>query len=50
MCYEYEWMQIVTETEEARRIREKADELVKQKDTAPPRPAEAPQTREPVPA
>ena len=50
MCYEYDWMQKVTETEEARTIKEKADQLTKQDGNSPPRPAEAPQTREPVPA
>ena len=50
MCYEYDWIQKVSETEEARRIKEKADQLTKQTDSAPPKPAEPPRTREPVPA
>jgi hypothetical protein len=50
MCYEYDWMQNVTESEEARKVKEKANELIKQPDKAPPQPAAAPETREPVPA
>jgi hypothetical protein len=50
MCYEYDWMQKVSESEDARKVKEDADKLVKQEDKAPPRPADAPQTREPVPA
>ena len=49
MCYEYDWMQ-PRESEEARRIKEKADELTKKNNTAPPRPAEPARTKEPVPA
>ena len=50
MCYEYDWMQKVTESEEARKVKEKADQLTKQDEKAPPRPAETPHTKEPVPA
>lgn len=50
MCYEYDWMQAVTETEETRRIKERSEQLIKPDDPAPPRPAEQPTTEEPVPA
>jgi hypothetical protein len=49
MCYEYDWMQEVTESEEARSIRDSADKLTKLVETAPPRMAE-PRREEPVPA
>ena len=50
MCYEYDWMQKVTESEETRSIKEKADQLVKQDEKAPAPPAETPHTKEPIPA
>ena len=50
MCYEYDWMQKPTESEEAHRIKEKADELTKQNQTTTPKPAEPARTKEPVPA
>ena len=51
MCYEYDWMQKPQADEATRRIKERADELTRQKDTAPPKPAEPPRTKEqPVPA
>ena len=40
MCYEYDWMQEVTQTEEARSINESADKLVRPSEPAPPRVAE----------
>jgi len=49
MCYEYDWMQEITESEEARRIRESADKLTKPMETPPPRVAE-PAAAEPVAA
>ena len=49
MCYEYDWMQEVTQTEEARSISESADQLVKPIEAAPPGRAE-PATEEAVPA
>ena len=49
LCYVYDWMQEVTESEEARSIRESADKLTKPVETAPPRLAE-PKREEPVPA
>jgi hypothetical protein len=49
MCYEYDWMQEVTQTEEARSISESADKLAKPVEATPPRVAE-PQTEEAVPA
>ena len=51
MCYEYDWMQEVTESEDARSIRDSADKLsqIKPIETAPPRVAE-PRREEPVPA
>jgi len=50
MCYEYDWMQEVTHTEEARGISESADKLVKPNEAAaPPKEAE-PATEEAVPA
>jgi|RhiMetdeSRZDD1v2_1073273.scaffolds.fasta_scaffold311449_2 hypothetical protein len=49
MCYEYDWMQDIAESEEARRIRESADKLTKPMETAPPRVPE-PTREEPVPA
>ena len=49
MCYEYDWMQEVTESEDARSIRDSADKLTKPVETAPPRVAE-PRREEPVPA
>ena len=45
MCYEYDWMQEVTESEEARSIRESAEQLTKPVETAPP-----PTVEEAVPA
>jgi hypothetical protein len=51
MCYEYDWMQKPQADEETRRIKERADELTKQNNTAPSKPAESPRTKEqPVPA
>jgi len=49
MCYEYDWMQEVTHTEEARSISESADKLVTPIEAAPPKVAE-PVTEEAVPA
>ena len=49
MCYEYDWMQEVKESEEARRIKESAERLTKPMETAPPRVPE-PTREEPVPA
>ena len=49
MCYEYDWMQEVTQTEEARSINESADNLVRPIEAAPPRAAE-PKVEEAVPA
>lgn len=49
MCYEYDWMQEVRETEEARDIRESAERLTKPMETAPPR-APEPAAAEPVAA
>ena len=49
MCYEYDWMQEVTQTEEARSISESADQLAKPTEAAPPGVAE-PQIEEAVPA
>ena len=49
MCYEYDWMQEVTQTEEARSISESADKLVKPVEVAPSKVAE-PATEEAVPA
>jgi hypothetical protein len=48
MCYEYDWM-LPTETEETRRIKERADELTRH-NAAPPKPAEPAREKEPVPA
>ena len=45
MCYEYDWMQEVKESEEARSIKESADKLTKPVETAPP-----PLVEEAVPA
>ena len=49
MCYEYDWM-LPRESEETRTIKEKADQLTRQKETAPSKPAEPVPTKEPVPA
>ena len=49
MCYEYDWMQEVTQTEEARSISESADKLVRPMVEAAP-PAAQPQAEEPVAA
>ena len=49
MCYEYDWMQEVASSEEARSIHERAEKLTKPVETAPPRAAE-PAREEPVPA
>jgi hypothetical protein len=49
MCYEYDWMQEVTATEETRQIAESADRLTKEIESAPPKVAE-PQREEAVPA
>jgi hypothetical protein len=49
MCYDYDWMQEVTESDEARAIRDSADKLTKPIETAPPRVVE-PTRKEPVPA
>jgi hypothetical protein len=49
MCYEYDWMQEVTQTEEARSISESADKLSKPIEAPPPKEA-APQAEEAVPA
>ena len=49
MCYEYDWMQEATQTEEARSISESADNLVKPIEAAPPSVAE-PAAEEAVPA
>jgi hypothetical protein len=50
MCYEYDWMQKVSESEDARRIKEKADQLTKQDERAPAPPTAPPRTKEPLPA
>ena len=49
MCYEYDWMQEVTQTEEARSINESADKLVKAIEATPPKVAE-PRVEEALPA
>jgi hypothetical protein len=49
MCYEYDWMQEVTQNEAARTISESADKLVKPAEAPPPRQTE-PVTEEAVTA
>jgi hypothetical protein len=49
MCYEYDWMQEATQTEETRSISESADNLVRPVEAAPPNVAQ-PRVEESVPA